>query len=980
MSFATDKWFKHLHEEILIEGLADIGLDENIQQEIMAKLPEASEKSRVWVGNSWKSLKGPRLSSYGWFEHLSSKIYTERGKIFQTPQEEGGYNLVLNLLSVYTMQSVAKWPKAKRQFMKAVRKGGFSEEQAKQVLLDFKNLEMRCWRWFSSRIENVLTTLNQNPNNYEMIKSIPPGDYEEAEDVCLDYQLTREDPEQVIHTFEDGSYWYDLRTYQCEMEGNRMGHCGTDQRGTLYSLRKQDAGKKASKSYVTIAYNADEGTIYQIKGRQNTCPPRELWGHIETFVEIMGAEKLEETGEYSNDPYDFQELGTYLDDATGIQFAGSIEKRLEEFREEVQRFEADFERSDYAEQAERDGLYVELEDYGDGDVPTWSDTLNSIASELTFNVDEKLFFTLYNREDYEDSVGVEIEEEILEIIKNEDRNDVFGSNYFSEPHIYLLKANSAKEAMTKCDTFRSTLDDAPKQLLQGEKSYIVLWSIDDAYTEYARSFNFPTEADSYEEWLSGVEDLVNDLDDSVDAIEDLLISRKLISGNQIKAFKAKVDEEFNNFAVATTTTRKGEYDIMATGLLFKTTAAEMETIVDLGFLNDFYSTGSGYYTNEQFKAYVITKLKQKEAQAVQFAKNQMKLNFGEKYEEKIESLWDKINSSDTIKKSFYNQIFVGFQPSIPKKLSNPRPAQTVERDSAFGYKIEVILNNQTIEFFGPFLEYYDNNFELVTGAIDYALKTMISSKAKNYKKQSGSDTNLSLQEGPLDVRVYEIDFVMSYPLGQGFEMTDIHNIIRAIPDVTTVRTVGETKRTQGNRTVSLQRLKFALRGQKARNEWVKQVLLPQIRKISPAIRLHKVERANVVSGDKQRLEELYYNSTMRQSPGRTTPAPTIQSLIDDWVQGGVMYDAPTNINLTRYSVMMPVSELEHLCGREARKHGHHFDAGYEKFIENGPRDPIYIAIGKNGRAKITGNEDDLRYAIKAGVEEVPVFISYQRQV
>ena len=108
MSFATDKWFKHLHEEILIEGLADIGLDENIQQEIMAKLPEASEKSRVWVGNSWKSLKGPRLSSYGWFEYLSSKIYTERGKTFQTPQEEGGYNLVLNLLSVYTMQSVAK--------------------------------------------------------------------------------------------------------------------------------------------------------------------------------------------------------------------------------------------------------------------------------------------------------------------------------------------------------------------------------------------------------------------------------------------------------------------------------------------------------------------------------------------------------------------------------------------------------------------------------------------------------------------------------------------------------------------------------------------------------------------------------------------------------------------------------------------------------------------------------------------------------
>jgi len=230
------------------------------------------------------------------------------------------------------------------------------------------------------------------------------------------------------------------------------------------------------------------------------------------------------------------------------------------------------------------------------------------------------------------------------------------------------------------------------------------------------------------------------------------------------------------------------------------------------------------------------------------------------------------------------------------------------------------------------------------------------------------------------VRLYEIDYVMSYPLGQGFEITDIHNIIRAIPDVTTVRTVGNAKRSQGNRTLSLQRLKFALRGQKNRIEWVRQVLLLQIHKISPKIRIHKVDRAELISSSRQSLEESYYNSTMRQSPGRTTPLPSIQNLIDDWVEGGVMYDQPTNHNLTRYSVMMPVEDLKHLCGREPRKHGHHFDAGYQNFIQNGTRDPIYLAIGKNGRAKITGNEDDLRYAIKAGVEEVPVFISYQRQV
>ena len=33
-----------------------------------------------------------------------------------------------------------------------------------------------------------------------------------------------------------------------------------------------------------------------------------------------------------------------------------------------------------------------------------------------------------------------------------------------------------------------------------------------------------------------------------------------------------------------------------------------------------------------------------------------------------------------------------------------------------------------------------------------------------------------------------------------------------------------------------------------------------------------------------------------------------------------MYDQPTNLNLTRYSVMMPVEDLKHLCSRHQRKH------------------------------------------------------------
>ena len=37
-------------------------------------------------------------------------------------------------------------------------------------------------------------------------------------------------------------------------------------------------------------------------------------------------------------------------------------------------------------------------------------------------------------------------------------------------------------------------------------------------------------------------------------------------------------------------------------------------------------------------------------------------------------------------------------------------------------------------------------------------------------------------------------------------------------------------------------------------------------------------------------------------------------------------------------------------------------------------------LGKNNRAKITGGEEIVWFARKAGLEEVPVFFSYQRQV
>jgi hypothetical protein len=683
-------------------------------------------------------------------------------------------------------------------------------------------------------------------------------------------------------------------------------------------------------------------------------------------------EKLAETGEYSNEPEEFEELGQWLDENAGISFEGSFEKRMQEFREEVERLENDWERSEYFQQVDFDGVSFDTIEGFDGDTPMWAASVSSIASKLPFDLTEEVMRTLYavGSEDPQDlTLSDEIEEAIMEIFKEEDRNDIIrDAHHYHEAYAYLLRADNYAQAFIKADNMSRLMREDREQLTKGSDTYVVIWDIGRLFDDYAGDNFNNTDADAFGEWYEAVNEMVDDLDDSLDAIEDLLISRKLAKRPDLKGYADRAEEEFNNFTVATSTkAKRGTIELFASGVLFKATEEQMQALKQVGFNRVLFRQDNGSYWGYELRREFLDTVFNYDRQAKAFAKNQMKLNFGDKYKEIPDDTFDK--AFEIIEQDAQ----IGITTTPAGKGTPP----------SINYKITIVMDKNTFPVLGPYIEYYDNHFDVMIKGFERGVRAEVKKAEEMYQQKTGSDTSLPVEEAranPLDVRLYEIDFVMSYPLGQGFEMTDIHNIIRAIPDVTTVRTVGETKRTQANRTVSLQRLKFALQGQKARNEWVKQVLLPQIHKISRDISIHKVESAELVSNSKQRLEELYYNSTMRQSPGRTTPAPSIQGLIDDWVEGGVMYDAPTNINLTRYSVMMPVEDLRHLLCREPRKHGHHFDAGYENFIQNGPRDPIYLAIGKNGRAKITGNEDDLRYAIKAGVEEVPVFISYQRQV
>jgi hypothetical protein len=1389
MSFATDKWFKHLREEILTEGLGDIGLPQELVDIIRSNMPSASEKGRVWVGNAFKDTKPEwQALSAG---SINPSLYDDIGEYqdrFGSYYQNQGFNILEELLESMGREKYSTILKKRKSFIKSSKKLGVDQKIANSILQFVDDYVATSLTSFLSMIENTVLTLNQDPNNYkkailfdkkvytttrdpdtgqertrtkylyDSISDFPPSEWNEVEDKSAIYQESRDKEELTIQTFDDGSYWYDLESNYCEIESERMGHCGGDNRGTLYSLRKKDKGQETSKSYVTVAYNKNSGTIFQIKGRFNECPPRSLWPYIAAFVDLVKATTLSETGEHSGDRENFQKLGEYLSEKTGINFQGSLAQQLDQFKEQCETLLAEF-RDEYGDKVLTWGLDIEVDhDYQ----IRWEDVLQAIVVEMPFAVPDQ--FLMGNTEDTDpDFIW---EEKLLSIIRGRDRsfslraaavtgeiglgfvkaaspeeaesvaqnaehlkgigtlggnkyyfvlNNLQGTVYESlmYPHVttvpahygsYLAKVGLLADAIEISTTdIKKLLEEWVKEeegnatlqeglIVEGladiglsdkmveqirfempnasEKGRMWIGNALKSYVPYQKLSPLRTatqlflglmlepvksiEDDRAVRLLSGMPAILargiagrRDTLDALEAAGGVSTVIRSMGESNVKLFgdffqvgefnllkdywekisaapikdwnkarksfikscsKKGIEPEavnkavnfidlqdekvFNSFrqrventiltlnqspanyqrAILFDRVEPGEdgkrdkeiylsisdfppsesYEVEERARFYQSTLENEEQIIykfdngvfwyDLGVSmcstegkrmghcggdsrGKLYSlrkkqkdglTSSSFVTiayNDQNKTifqikgkfnntpdkklwpYIAEFIKQAGAkenleegefnseeemiktlemgawltkatgiksQAERLKMQKMKKAFQDQceyaahdfmlkhsdnvydvepsaikvtegppasiyWEQEIRAVAihldfkvkegflksDKNELSDDKENEMTNKIFeiladkdsnkiidLGFvkkhAPAIRFVRSNwgsqaiikgLRANSVTDLKGGREYMVVETDDGKMFEDFiarDPDITTDDPNgyriFLEKLGNLIVDMKSAVPLIQDYLTTQEETPPMQEARENPLDVRLYEIDFVMSYPLGQGFEITDIHNIVRAIPDVTTVRTIGNTKRTQGNRTVSLQRLKFALQGQKSRKEWVRQVLIPQIHKISSAIRLHRVEPAELASVSKQRLEELYYQTSMRQSPGRTTPVPTIQSLIDDWVEGGVMYDAPTNINLTRYSVMMPVEDLKHLCGREARKHGHHFDAGYQKFIENGPRDPIYLAIGKNGRAKITGNEDDLRYAIKAGVEEVPVFISYQRQV
>jgi len=391
MDFATRNWFSYINENIrLDEGLRDIGLSEFVADAIDSTLHAADESAKTWLGHMWKkthlhefvrpsnriqefrfNTMEPLLSALDYWtggakkddlEEPKPEVQFERKLQEETEAEMEARvtkrtgDLVDRAKNVkFVLQAInktikdeplGKWNKAFKKAAKRLSKLGINSKTVDFVKGVLDNAIEQAWKQFQSRFNDVFTFLNMHPDNIRILRehnTMIGADNKAEEEIA-----EQEKPDQIYHTFDDGSYWYDLETSSCDLEGERMGHCGSAQSGgTMYSLRKPEGKRGKSKSFVTIEFDGE--TVSQIKGRGNTAPPEIMWPHIEWFIDNMGVTEVTEEGEYSDEPENFEEMNHYLESRTNANFQGSRENRMEEIANELNSTDYEYQGMDYCE-------------------------------------------------------------------------------------------------------------------------------------------------------------------------------------------------------------------------------------------------------------------------------------------------------------------------------------------------------------------------------------------------------------------------------------------------------------------------------------------------------------------------------------------------------------------------------------------------------------------------------------------------------
>jgi len=218
------------------------------------------------------------------------------------------------------LENILDTNRYRKRYVKKLKKAGLTEkaEASDKVFVD----AMTKWaeKFVMPELEPIIKAVVEDPDDYESILRFVSLIPDKRKLITARIKAKRllerepEDPQNVVYKFNNGYYWYDIKSSACTIEGQKMGHCGKGLAGgNLYSLRSPSGTRKDPDPHVTIEMTAD-GTIHQIKGKQNDAPVKKYWPYISSFIKNVRTDEGKPVSGYKENKTlrGFSEMYDYL--------------------------------------------------------------------------------------------------------------------------------------------------------------------------------------------------------------------------------------------------------------------------------------------------------------------------------------------------------------------------------------------------------------------------------------------------------------------------------------------------------------------------------------------------------------------------------------------------------------------------------------------------------------------------------------------